>query len=69
MRHIMMPLLALLILGPHLPQLPQPKNFTPVPVARGCRPSNACMQRCNDEGQQDCLQRCNPCRQNGSDDD
>jgi hypothetical protein len=60
MRHTI-PLLALfLILGQ---QVPTPKNYTPIPAAnRNCRPSAACIQRCEKDGGQDCFQRCDPCR-------
>lgn len=55
-----LPLIALfLILGPHLPQ---PKNYTPIPVAHGCRPTDACLRNCEAQGGKDCYQACNRCK-------
>ena len=55
-----LPLIALfLVLGPHIPQS---KNFTPIPVARNCRPTDACLRNCEAQGGQDCYVTCDRCK-------
>ena len=44
------------------PAIPERQYFSPVPVAHGCRPSNACLSRCEKEHGRDCFQACDPCR-------
>jgi hypothetical protein len=42
-----------------------PRNFTPIPVVHGCRPSSDCLKRCANENDGDytsCYDVCNPCR-------
>jgi len=55
-----LPLIALfLILGP---QVPLPKDFTPIPVARNCRPTDACLRNCEARGGTECYAECDRCK-------
>jgi hypothetical protein len=59
MRHALSLIALFLVLGPHIPQS---KNFTPIPVARNCRPTDACLRNCEAQGGGDCYARCQDLR-------
>lgn len=64
MRQTLLMTALLALFGAHI--VP-PHNFTPVPVAHGCRPTNECLKRCADENHGDytsCYDTCDRCRRN-----
>ena len=42
------------------PQVPKSENFTPIPVARNCKPTDACLRSCEAKGGDDCYWTCMP---------
>jgi len=45
----------LVLFGAHVTP---PRNFTPIPIAHGCRPDDKCVKECEQQHQQDCFYKC-----------
>jgi hypothetical protein len=44
------------------PRILQPRQLAPIPVARNCRPTDACLRNCERQGGTDCYQQCDRCK-------
>ena len=64
MRQTMLVTALLALFGAHIAP---PRNFTPIPIAHGCRPTSECLKRCADERHGDytgCYDACDRCKRN-----
>jgi hypothetical protein len=58
-RTTMLATALLALLGAHITA---PRNFTPIPVAHGCRPDDRCLSECESQHRQDCYAACSRLR-------
>jgi hypothetical protein len=58
-RTTMLATTLLALFGAHITA---PRNFTPIPVAHGCRPDDRCLRECESQHRQDCYGACSRAR-------